>query len=163
MAYARRSYDRRKEGYMHFKLSYLGIKPKKEYEDIIEKTLIKCYEEECIDKEKIYIDITLTNNENIRKMNNQYRNIDNSTDVLSFPMFNKQDFPLNLEKVDILGDIVISIEKIKTQAVEYGNTFEQELSYMVIHSFYHLLGYDHENEQDKKEMREKERKLSKNG
>ena len=57
---------------------------------------------------------------------------------------------------DILGDMVISIERVEEQAKEYGHSFERELAYMVVHSFYHLLGYDHMTEEDKKEMREKE-------
>ena len=62
----------------------------------------------------------------------------------------------NLEYNDILGDMVISIEQVKAQADEFGHSFERELSYMVVHSFYHLLGYDHMEEDDKKQMREKE-------
>ena len=56
----------------------------------------------------------------------------------------------------ILGDIIISIEKVKEQAEEYGHSFERELSYMLVHGFYHLIGYDHIEENDKKEMRKKE-------
>ena len=57
---------------------------------------------------------------------------------------------------DVLGDIVISIEKVKEQAKEYGHSFERELSYMVVHGFYHLMGYDHIKEEDKNIMRQKE-------
>ena len=76
-------------------------------------------------------------------------------------MFEKEEIDkikedLNLEYDDILGDMVISIEQVKIQSIEYGHTFERELSYMVVHSFYHLLGYDHVEEKDKKIMREKE-------
>ena len=57
---------------------------------------------------------------------------------------------------DTLGDIVISIEQVKRQAVEYEHSFKRELAYMVVHGFYHLMGYDHMNDEDKKVMREKE-------
>ena len=68
---------------------------------------------------------------------------------------NKKDF----EHQDILGDIIISIEKVKEQAEEYGHSFERELSYMLVHGFYHLIGYDHIEENDKKEMRKKEQNV----
>ena len=59
----------------------------------------------------------------------------------------------------MLGDIVISIEKVEEQTVEYGHSFERELSYMVVHGFYHLMGYDHIKEEDKKIMRKKEEQV----
>ena len=59
----------------------------------------------------------------------------------------------------MLGDIVISIEKVEEQAVEYGHSFERELSYMLVHGFYHLMGYDHIKEDDKKIMRKKEEQV----
>ena len=65
----------------------------------------------------------------------------------------------NFEHEDVLGDIVISIPKVEEQAKEYGHSFERELSYMVVHGFYHLMGYDHIKEEDKKEMRPKEEKI----
>ena len=63
------------------------------------------------------------------------------------------------EHEDILGDIIISIDKVKEQAEEYGHSFERELSYMLVHGFYHLMGYDHIEEEDKKIMRPKEEKI----
>ena len=60
---------------------------------------------------------------------------------------------------DILGDIIISIEQVERQAMEYGHSFEREFSYMLVHGFYHLMGYDHIEEQDKKIMRPKEEKI----
>ena len=144
-----------------YQLEYLEIEEKQNYEQIISKVVKKCFEVEHLENSKLYISITLTNPENIQKINKEYRKIDNPTDVLSFPMFerqeieqkiNKQDFELE----DVLGDIVISIEKVEEQAKEYGHSFERELSYMVVHGFYHLMGYDHMEEEDKKEMRKKE-------
>lgn len=87
-----------------------------------------------------------------------------STDVLSFPMFERQELEekiknRNFEHEDVLGDIIISIERVKKQAEEYRHSFERELSYMIVHGFYHLMGYDHIEEKDKKEMRPKEEKI----
>ena len=62
----------------------------------------------------------------------------------------------NYDVEDVLGDLIISIPKVKEQAVEYGHSFDRELAYMVVHGFYHLMGYDHMEEDDKKEMRQKE-------
>ena len=114
----------------------------------------------------MYISITLTEPAEIEKINKQYRNIDRPTDVLSFPMFEKEELNNFIEENlkntdvnmqgDILGDVVISIPKVYEQAEEYGHSFERELAYMVVHGFYHLMGYDHMEEEDKKIMREKE-------
>ena len=113
---------------------------------------------------KLYIDIVLTNPKNIQKINKQYRNIDKPTDVLSFPMFEKQELDLKIKNniflhEDVLGDIVISIEQVEKQASEYGHSFEREFSYMLVHGFYHLMGYDHIKEEDKAKMRPKEEKI----
>ena len=130
-------------------------------EETIKKVVQKCFEEEKLLNSKLIMTITLTTPEQIRKINNQYRNIDKATDVLSFPMFEKQELDEKIENndflcEDILGDIVISIEKVKEQAEEYGHSFERELGYMIVHGFYHLMGYDHIEEEDKKIMRPKE-------
>ena len=133
-----------------------------EIENLIEKVIQKCFEVECISPTSLYICITLTNPENIQTLNKQYRNIDKPTDVLSFPMFEKNELQellknsTNVNMQDILGDIIISIPKVKEQAVEYGHSFERELAYMLVHGFYHLMGYDHIEEEDKIQMRKKE-------
>ena len=139
-------------------IEYLDIDENKDYENVIEKVLIKCFEVEKINNSKLYIGITLTNPENIRKFNNEYRNIDKETDVLSFPMFEKNEIDniKNTEFEDTLGDIIISIERVYEQAEEYGHSFERELSYMIVHGFYHLMGEDHIEENDKVKMRAKE-------
>ena len=62
---------------------------------------------------------------------------------------------------DVLGDIIISVKKVEEQAEEYGHSIERELAYMIVHGFYHLMGYDHMNDEDKKAMREKEEKVLK--
>ena len=104
--------------------------------------------------------MVLTNPNNIKTINKEFRNIDKETDVLSFPMFEKEEIKNVKSKIpDVLGDIVISIDKVKNQAKEYGHSFERELSYMVVHGFYHLMGYDHIEEKDKIEMRKKEENI----
>lgn len=138
-------------------LNYLEIDEKEEYKDIIKKVLEGCFQEEKLENKKLYVNVVLTNSENIQKINKEHRGIDSITDVLSFPMYERWELEnINLENEDILGDMVISIEKVEEQAKEYGHSFERELAYMVVHSFYHLLGYDHMNDKEKKEMREKE-------
>ena len=141
-------------------INFLDIDENEEYINILKKVLEKCISQEKLSNKNLYINVVLTNPYNIRKMNNQYRNIDKETDVLSFPMFEKEELEkLENANQDILGDIVISIEKVKEQAVEYEHSFERELAYMAVHGFYHLMGYDHMVENDKKEMRQKEENI----
>lgn len=141
-------------------LNYLDLEENKNYEKIIKKVLQKCFEEENLQDKKLYVNVVLTNDENIRNINREHRQIDKPTDVLSFPMYEKEELKnLKLENKDILGDMVISIERVEEQAKEYGHSFERELAYMVVHSFYHLLGYDHIKEEDKMKMRPKEENI----
>lgn len=142
-------------------IEYLDLEKSKKYEEIIEKVLKECFTTENLENSKLYISIILTNPENIKKINNQYRNINNETDVLSFPIFEKNEIDIakKLDYPEALGDIIISIEKVKQQAIEYEHSFERELAYMVVHGFYHLLGEDHIKEEDKIIMREKEEKV----
>ena len=147
-----------------YEIIYKDIDENKEYEKTIKKILTKCFEEENLIDSKLYITITLTTPENIKEINREYRAIDKETDVLSFPMFEKDELDLKVknkdfEHEDVLGDIVISIEKVEEQAKEYGHSFEREFSYMIVHGFYHLMGYDHIKEEDKKVMRPKEDKI----
>lgn len=138
-------------------INYDGIEPKIEYENIIDEVIEACFKEEKLNNRKLYINIILTTPENIKQINKQYRNIDSETDVLSFPMFEKDE----IEKIDnnieeVLGDIVVSIERVEEQAKEYEHSFTRELAYMIVHGFYHIMGYDHIEEEDKKQMRKKE-------
>ena len=91
------------------------------------------------------VSITFTDNEGIRKLNEQYRGIDRETDVLSFPLtdFEGGDEPPVDEPERMLGDIVISLEKAAAQAEEFGHSFEREAAFLCVHSMLHLLGYDH--------------------
>lgn len=147
-----------------YEITYLDLAEDKSYDEIVKKVLQKCYEEEKLLDSKLIITITFTTPEQIHKINKEYRQVDRPTDVLSFPMFERKELEEKIAKQDfqyedVLGDIIISIEKVKEQAIEYGHSFERELSYMLVHGFYHLMGYDHIKEEDKKEMRPKEEKI----
>ena len=147
-----------------YEIVYDGIDEKEEYKNVIEKVLSQCFKEEKLEDSKLCVTVTLTTPKTIQEINKQYRNIDRATDVLSFPMFEKDELDKKIqendfENEDILGDIVVSVEKVNEQAIEYGHSFERELSYMIIHGFYHLMGYDHIEEDDKKIMREKEENI----
>lgn len=148
---------------------FKDIPEEEQYVTLVGQVLQKCFEVEDINPLQFYICVTLTNPKNIHAINKQYRNVDRPTDVLSFPMFEKEELQIKLKpnkKVelnqmegvlqDVLGDIIISIEKIKEQAEEYGHSFEREFAYMLVHGFYHLMGYDHIEEEEKAVMRQKE-------
>ncbi len=103
------------------------------------------------------ISVTFTDNEEIKKLNAQYRNIDAATDVLSFPMGENGKYDLNHETgAKILGDIVISMEKAVEQANAFDHSLQREVAYLTAHSVLHLLGYDHVVNMEKVRMREKE-------
>lgn len=120
----------------------------------MEKTLMSVCDrvlmsEECdFDAE---ISVTLVDNESIREINAEQRNIDRPTDVLSFPMLEFDEDGVACADYDtdgdfiILGDIVISMERAQEQAQEYGHSFIRELAFLTAHSMLHLLGYDHIN------------------
>jgi probable rRNA maturation factor len=141
-------------------IEFLDIEENSKYIDFIEKVILECFKTENLEKTKLYISVTLTNPNNIKRINNEYRNIDKETDVLSFPMFEKNEIPILIKNEmqfdEVLGDIIISVDRVKEQAEEYGHSFERELAYMLVHGFYHLMGEDHIEEEDKKNMREKE-------
>ncbi len=145
-------------------IEYIEVAPKEEYEAIIKTVMKQCFQEEQLMDSNLYVSVTLTNPDNIQKMNKEYRNIDKATDVLSFPMFEKEEIASLLLQnnnviEDVLGDIVISIQQVENQAKEYGHSFNRELAYMIVHGFYHLMGYDHINDEDKRKMRPKEEKV----
>ena len=135
---------------------------------IIEQTLdyLECPYE-------VQVNLTLTDNEGIRELNNEFRQIDRPTDVLSFPLVDYEEpnvFPENIEDVAedyfdldtgelMLGDIIISLEKCKQQAAEYGHSVLREYSFLIVHSMLHLFGYDHMEEGDREVMEEKQRKI----
>ena len=147
-----------------YNLEFLDVEEDETYKTIIQTVIEKCFEVEKLNNSRLSVSITLTTPEQIHEINKKYRNVDRPTDVLSFPMFEKDELEQKIKDnsflhEDVLGDIVISIEQVKKQAEEYGHSFERELSYMVVHGFYHLMGYDHIKEEDKLKMRPKEEKV----
>lgn len=108
--------------------------------------------------ESAEINISFVDDEYIRQINNEFRFIDKSTDVLSFPMGEDGEYDINPENgCKMLGDIVISVEHAMSQAELFGHSNEREIGYLTVHSVLHLLGYDHVDEaEDKKLMRAKE-------
>lgn len=104
--------------------------------------------------------ITLTDNETIREINREHREIDKATDVLSFPLLEFVDGQADIQPGDLdpetnqvlLGDIIISVEKALEQAENYGHSFEREMAFLTVHGMLHLLGHDHEDEQEEKIM-----------
>ncbi len=116
--------------------------------------------------------VTLTDNNTIHKINKEYRNIDKPTDVLSFPMVEYEcaaDFSnLNDYYADyfnpennhlILGDIIISVEKARSQAEEYGHSLIREIAFLTAHSMLHLFGYDHMEDEERIEMENRQREI----
>jgi probable rRNA maturation factor len=99
----------------------------------------------------VVFSIIFINDAEIHEMNKQYRNIDRATDVLSFA-FEDSDDGLVDDEMRMLGEIYISIDKAHEQALAYGHSYLRELSFLMIHGFLHLLGYDHMTEEDEKEM-----------
>ncbi len=92
------------------------------------------------------ISVTFVNDEMIRQLNKEHRNLDKSTDVLSFPLGENGEYDINRDTgAKMLGDIVISIEHAVAQAEEYGHSLQREIAFLTVHSLLHLLGYDHEN------------------
>ena len=130
-------------------------------EDLISNVILRTLDMEDF-PEDCYVAVTLTDNENIRVLNNEQRGIDKETDVLSFPVLEYEDGEMIAGVGDyyddklILGDIVISVEKAIEQSKEFGHSTEREIGYLVCHSVLHLLGYDHETDEDREVMRRKE-------
>ncbi len=118
-----------------------------------------CLENEGVDGQNIEISVTFVTPEEIRTLNRDHRGNDNVTDVLSFPQFAGLSEIRNEAKGEstlLLGDVVICAERAAEQAEEYGHSEERETVYLFVHSLLHLLGYDHENEEERARMREKE-------
>ena len=123
--------------------------------------------------EEYQISLLFVDNEEIREINKETRNIDRETDVLSFPMLDFEEgkvykdmyigFEFDETYKDgnelVLGDMVLSLEKAKEQSIEFGHSYEREVCYLVIHSILHLLGYDHMIEEDKVKMRGREEEI----
>ncbi|MBR4384848.1 MAG: rRNA maturation RNase YbeY [Selenomonadaceae bacterium] len=103
------------------------------------------------------LSITLTDDEHIHALNKKFRKIDRATDVLSFA-FRESDEPEILDaKVDVLGDVIISLERAKVQAEEFGHSFLREVIFLEVHGLLHLLGYDHIDDDDRREMEDEQK------
>lgn len=120
------------------------------------------------------VNVVLTDNDSICKINKEYREINRPTDVLSFPMivYEKPGYFEGIDEYDdyfhpetgelLLGDIMISLEKVKEQAMEYNHSQQRELGFLVAHSMLHLFGYDHINTEDAQEMEQRQKTIMDN-
>ena len=127
------------------------IKITDEIKNLIEKSIAAVLKVENRD-ENVEVSVSFVGDEEIRDLNRDYRGVDKSTDVLSFPM---DDEFIIVSR--ILGDVIINTRRVMEQAEELGHSNERELSYLTVHSILHLLGYDHMEDEDKREMREREK------
>ena len=140
-------------------------------EEIIRDVVLKALEAEGCPYEA-EVSVVLTDNREIQALNREYRGIDAPTDVLSFPML-EFDTPSDFSQVEahvedcfnpetgelILGDIILSVDKIREQAESYGHSQERELAFLIAHSMLHLCGYDHMEDEERKEMEAKQEKI----
>lgn len=142
-----------------------------DYRQIAEKVINYCIEREKFPYEA-EINLTLTDNEGIHIINKEYRDIDRATDVLSFPMLSYDtpgDFSFLMDENDddfnpdtgeaILGDIIISVDKVREQAEEYGHSELREFAFLITHSMLHLFGYDHMEPEEAEVMENKQRQI----
>ena len=105
------------------------------------------------------VSLSIVSNDEIQEINKQFREIDAPTDVLSFPLLTFEEgeqADVNENNEILLGDIIISIDKAKAQAEEYGHGLRRELAFLTAHSMLHLMGYDHMEEEEQKEMFKKQ-------
>lgn len=122
--------------------------------------ILPLYEEQQGLPHDLVIGLTFTGDDEIRAINNEYRGIDRATDVLSFPLYERDDEIELLEgELAPFGDIVLSVPHAQAQAAEYGHSVEREVCYLIVHGLMHLAGYDHIEADDKAEMRAEEEKL----
>ena len=107
------------------------------------------------------VSLTFTDNEGIKRLNKEFRNIDKETDVLSFPLTDYTGTDMCIDEPEMsLGDIVISLERAEAQAEEFGHSFEREVAFLTVHSMLHLLGYDHVNSEDEElDMRRRQSEI----
>lgn len=130
---------------------------------LYENNYLESYIKKILELEKIvsdrplYLSILLTDNKNIQVVNRDFRGKDLPTDVISFAYHETEDFDIG--PYDTLGDIIISLERVKEQSKEYNHSFEREFYYVLTHGILHILGYDHIEEEDKKIMRKREEEI----
>ncbi|MFW6025983.1 MAG: rRNA maturation RNase YbeY [Candidatus Woesearchaeota archaeon] len=144
----------------------------KEYIKVLQKIYKKTMKEENQKPNIVDVSVVAVNGPEIKKYNEKTRGVKQETDVLSFPniediegkAINKSNFPVEYNprtKKVLLGEILINIDKVKTQSKEFQHSFKRELSYLFLHSLLHLFGYDHKDDQSKRIMRDKEKKILK--
>ncbi|HBG7377727.1 TPA: rRNA maturation RNase YbeY [Clostridioides difficile] len=132
-------------------------------EELIEKIkdiIIECLDYEGYD-DNYEVSLSFVDNKEIHELNREYRGVDRVTDVLSFPLLSDDFEDVELEE-ESLGDIVVSLERALEQSIEYNHSFEREVCFLICHSMFHLLGYDHDTDENTKEMREKEEHILNN-
>jgi probable rRNA maturation factor len=129
------------------------IKVSEELLNKINDIIVECLHYEGYD-DNYEVSLSFVDNEEIHQLNRDFRGVDRATDVLSFPLLT-DDFDIEIEE-ESLGDIVISLERALEQSIEYNHSFDREVCFLVCHSMFHLLGYDHDTEENTKEMRKKE-------
>lgn len=132
------------------------------FDDLVNEEEIRGYVEKVLEKEydskaSVYVSLLFTGNDEIQVINREYRDKDQPTDVISFAYHETEDFDIG--PYDTLGDIVISLERVVEQAKEYNHSPKRELFYVLTHGVLHLLGYDHIEEEERKEMRAKEEEI----
>jgi probable rRNA maturation factor len=124
--------------------------------DTVLKVLDSALKKENLDD--VSFNLIIVDNEYIHELNRTYRNIDRETDVITFALEDEDSIVLPSDE-RVLGDIYISIDKAESQAEEYGHSLLRELSFLAVHGFYHLLGYDHMTEEDEKVMFKKQEEV----
>ena len=128
--------------------------------DIDELEVLTNYVDYVVSKlelEKCEFNIIIVDNKRIHEINREYRNVDRETDVISFAMEDNMD--IKYEDFRLLGDIYISIDRCYSQALEYGHSRVREICFLATHGILHLLGYDHMNEDDEREMNKLQNEL----
>ena len=128
---------------------FVQVKEKIKELETVEKVLYSAIEKEKLENE--LFNLIIIDNKYIHELNRTYRNIDRETDVITFAL-EDEDTIIIPDEERILGDIYISIDKAKQQAEEYGHSLLRELSFLAVHGFYHLLGYDHQTKEEEKIM-----------
>ncbi|MGL4358346.1 rRNA maturation RNase YbeY [Cetobacterium sp.] len=137
----------------------LEIEGYEEYikEDEVQQYICEVLNDEFESEKPVYLSVALVGNEDIQRINRDFREKDSPTDVISFAYHETEDYMIG--PYDTLGDIIISLERVKEQCNEYNHSFRREFFYVLTHGMLHLLGYDHIEEEDKKEMRAREEEI----
>jgi len=122
----------------------------------VEKVLLSAIKKEKL--KNVYFNLIIVDNNYIHELNKNYRNIDRETDVITFALEDDDSVIVGVSE-RVLGDIYISIDKARSQAEEFGHSLLRELSFLAVHGFYHLLGYDHMTEEEEKVMFRKQEEV----